>query len=208
MKKIWLFSIILLTGCTTILESLIESMNSETLAKYPVEDGKKIQSCEQLKKESFDFLHHAQQEAAFNGKLQKILSTADKDPVLKKLKQNAPDFMMAKLGGDDKCPLFLLFDTMSKEFSDSNSDLAFPQNYKFARKNANILEVSIGDIKLKFAKNRKNGVNTIYFRNVSSDGEVVTSKNTIQNNSFLQAICQGEEGMINLMLFYGALNNF
>ena len=313
MKKIWLFSIILLTGCTTILESLIESMNSETLAKYPVEDGKKIQSCEQLKKESFDFfysnqkclsdyggrlkvqlkeinekspkiyttgfvdeytqnlqkydeckisqnltvkevgylkyvyfvckdsthfkegdvkriiadyeaisqfreqlhdpeirynLHHAQQEAAFNGKLQKILSTVDKDPVLKKLKQNAPDFMMAKLGGDDKCPLFLLFDTMSKEFSDSNSDLAFPQNYKFARKNANILEVSIGDIKLKFAKNRKNGVNTIYFRNVSSDGEVVTSKNTIQNNSFLQAICQGEEGMINLMLFYGALNNF
>lgn len=313
MKKIWLFSIILLTGCTTILESLIESMNSETLAKYPVENGKKIQSCEQLKKESFDFfysnqkclsdyggrlkvqlkeinekspkiyttgfvdeytqnlqkydeckisqnltvkevgylkyvyfvckdsthfkegdvkriiadyeaisqfreqlhdpeirynLHHAQQEAAFNGKLQKILSTAYKDPVFKKLKQNAPDFMMAKLGGDDKCPLFLLFDTMSKEFSDSNSDLAFPQNYKFSRKNANILEVSIGDIKLKFAKNRKNSVNTIYFRNVNSDGETVTSKNTVQNNRFLQAMCHGEEGIINLMLFYGALNNF
>ena len=61
MKKIWLFSIILLTGCTTIIESLIESMNSETLAKYPIEDGKKIQSCKQLKKESFDYvglLHH------------------------------------------------------------------------------------------------------------------------------------------------------
>lgn len=60
MKKIWLFSIILLTGCITILESLIESMNSETLAKYPVEDGKKIQSSEQLKKESFDFFYSNQ----------------------------------------------------------------------------------------------------------------------------------------------------
>lgn len=318
MKKIWLFSIILLTGCTTILESLIESMNSETLAKYPVEDGKKIQSCKQLKKESFDFFYSnqkclsdyggrlkvqlkeinekspkiyttgfvdeytqnlqkydeckisqnltvekvgyleyvysickdsayfkegevkrivadyeeiyqlrkqlldpeklkssigydlqlAQQKADFNRKLQKILTTADKNPVLKKLKQNAPDFMMAKLGSDDKCPLFLLFDTMNKEFSGINSDLAFPQNYKFVRKNANILEVYIGDIKLKFAKNRKNSVNTIYFRNVNSDGETVTSKNTVQNNLLLQAMCHGEDGIINLMLFYGALNNF
>ena len=116
--------------------------------------------------------------------------------------------MMAKLGGGEKCPLFLLFNTMSKEFSDSNSDLAFPQNYKFARKNANILEVSIGDIKLKFAKDEENSVNTIYFRNVNSDGETVTSKNTVQNNRFLQAMCHGEEGIINLMLFYGALNNF
>lgn len=116
--------------------------------------------------------------------------------------------MMTKLGGDDECPLFLLFDTMNKEFSAINSDLAFPQNYKFVRKNANILEVYISDIKLKFAKNRKNSVNTIYFRDVNSNGEVITSKSTIQNNRFMQAICQGEEGMINLILFYGALNNF
>ncbi len=289
MKKIWLFSIILLTGCTTIIESLIESMNSETLAQYPIEDGKKIQSCKQLKKESFDFfysnqkclsdyggrlkvqlkeinekspkiyttgfedeytqnlqkydeckisqnltveevgyleyvysvckysnyfkegdvkrivadyeaisqfreqlhdpeirydLHHAQQEAAFNRKLQKILNTADKDPVLKKLKQNAPDFMMAKLGGDDKCPLFLLFDLINKENSDLYSDFAFPQNYKFVRKNANILEVYIGDIKLKFAKDGENSVNTIYFRIIRD-----ISKNTSANNFILQQIC-------------------
>lgn len=299
MKKIWLFSIILLTGCTTILESLIESMNSETLAKYPIEDGKKIQSCKQLKEESFDFFYSnqkclsdyggrlkvqlkeinekspkiyttgfvdeytqnlqkydeckisqnltveevgyleyvyyvckdstyfkegdvkrivadyeeiyqlrkqllepgklkssigydlqlAQQKADFNRKLQKILNTADKDPVLKKLKQNAPDFMMAKLGGDDGCPLVLFFDIMHNKASAFHSDLAFPKNYKFVRKNADVLKVFIGDFEFTFVKNQKNSVNATFIQMIDPEGDAIISKNTAENNFTLQMLC-------------------
>lgn len=299
MKKIWLFSIILLTGCTTIIESLIESMNSETLAKYPIEDGKKIQSCKQLKKESFDFFYSnqkclsdyggrlkvqlkeinekspkiyttgfvdeytqnlqkydeckisqnltvekvgyleyvysvckdstyfkegdvkrivgdyeeiyqlrkqlldpgklkssigydlqlAQQKADFNRKLQKILNTADKDPVLKKLKQNAPDFMMAKLGGDDGCPLVLFFDIMHNKASAFHSDLAFPKNYKFVRKNADVLKVFIGDFEFTFVKNQKNSVNATFIQMIDPEGDAIISKNTAENNFTLQMLC-------------------
>lgn len=299
MKKIWLFSIILLTGCTTILESLIESMNSETLAKYLIEDGKKIQSCKQLKEESFDFFYSnqkclsdyggrlkvqlkeinekspkiyttgfvdeytqnlqkydeckisqnltveevgyleyvyyvckdstyfkegdvkrivadyeeiyqlrkqllepgklkssigydlqlAQQKADFNRKLQKILNTADKDPVLKKLKQNAPDFMMAKLGGDDGCPLVLFFDIMHNKASAFHSDLAFPKNYKFVRKNADVLKVFIGDFEFTFVKNQKNSVNATFIQMIDPEGDAIISKNTAENNFTLQMLC-------------------
>lgn len=131
----------------------------------------------------------AQREASFKLKLQGVLSRVNTDPVLKKFKQNAPDFMMVGIGDDDSCPLVLFFDIMHSEASAFHSDLAFPQNYKFIRKNANILEVFIGDFELKFAKNGKNSINAIFVRMIDLEGNTITSKNTAENNFTLQMIC-------------------
>ena len=134
-------------------------------------------------------LQLAQQKADFNRKLQKILNTADKDPVLKKLKQNAPDFMMAKLGGDDGCPLVLFFDIMHNKASAFHSDLAFPKNYKFVRKNADVLKVFIGDFEFTFVKNQKNSVNATFIQMIDPEGDAIISKNTAENNFTLQMLC-------------------
>lgn len=128
-------------------------------------------------------------EDKFNMELQEILSTVNTDPVLRKFKQNAPDFMMAEVGDSSQCPLVLLFNVLSKKASAFHSDLAFPQNYKFIRKNANILEVFIGDFELKFAKNGKNSINAIFVRMIDLEGNTITSKNTAENNFTLQMIC-------------------
>ena len=131
----------------------------------------------------------AQQEADFNTRLQEILNTANTNPVLKKFKQNAPDFMMAEIDENSRCPLVLLFNVLNKKASAFHSDLAFPHNYKFIKKNANILEVFIGDFELKFAKNGKNSVNAIFVRMVDLEGNTITSKNTVENNFTLQLMC-------------------
>ena len=128
-------------------------------------------------------------EDKFNMELQEILSTVNTDPVLKKFKQNAPDFIMAEIDENNRCPLVLLFNVLNKKASAFHSDLAFPQNYKFIRKNANVLEVFIGDFELKFAKNGKNSVNAIFVRMIDFEGNTITSKNTVENNFTLQMLC-------------------
>lgn len=164
-----------------------ESEVNQIISDYKAIDSFKRSLPKQQDLQSKQYL--AQREASFKLKLQGLLSRVNTDPVLKKFKQNAPDFMMAGIGGDDSCPLVLFFDIMHNKASAFHSDLAFPKNYKFIRKNADVLKVFIGDFEFTFVKNQKNSVNATFIQMIDPEGDAIISKNTAENNFTLQLLC-------------------
>lgn len=130
-----------------------ESEVNQIISDYKAIDSFKCSLSKQQDLQSKQYL--AQREASFKLKLQGVLSRVNTDPVLKKIKQNVPDFMVAGIGGDGSCPLVLFFDIMHSNVSAFHFDLAFPKNYKFIRKDADVLKVFIGDFEFTFVKIKK-----------------------------------------------------
>lgn len=137
-------------------------------------------------------------EVTFDEKINRLIKSADANPILRKLKHAAPDFMKTKLGDNNSCPLVLLIDSMSTKGANIYSDWADAENYKFIKKDTKTLVMSAGEIEMTFVKNGQNGANVTVLKNVNKLLENFTweyippiSKNTVANNFFVSfALCE------------------
>lgn len=126
------------------------------------------------------------QQKQISDKMKTLLSEIASNPVLRQMRQVAPDFMNSEI---NDCPLIFMVQALKDFESAFDSDLRSPSNYKFIKNGTSVLTIKAGTKEFTFEKRGNNKVDVTVYKYDDYWGYQKTSKNVIINNLNALSLC-------------------